>query len=334
MATPRSILDKVGKDLHNVPDHPIEIVKNKIIEYFMSQDAEFKVFDKLPHIVNVADNFDALLIPLDHPSRSKHDTYYIDDEHCLRTHTSAHQRELLEAGERKFLVPGSVYRKDEVNRTHYPVFHQIEGVYCAEDATIDHLKATLAGLCKHLFPDNEMQFADDYFPFTHPSFEANVKFGDTWLEILGCGMIQPKIFNGPSWAFGIGLERIAMIMFGIPDIRYFWTQDQKFLSQFKNGQDTKFKEYSRLEQVIRDISFWQKEGWNENEFMEIVRSDLVSDVRCIDTYRRGERISTVYRVTYQPIDSNMTNPAEFDRLVDEIHNGMLTNVRKLPLMLR
>ena len=121
-----SIQAKIGRNLHNQKNHPLEIIKSKIYEFF-SED--FGKFDDFNPIVNIEDNFDKLLIEKDHPSRGMSDTYYVDENKVLRTHTSAHQNELMESGHRKFLVTGDVYRKDEIDSSHYPVFHQMEGVW-------------------------------------------------------------------------------------------------------------------------------------------------------------------------------------------------------------
>jgi phenylalanyl-tRNA synthetase alpha chain len=123
-----SIEAKIGRNLHNKKNHPIEIIKRKIYEYFNELDGyDFAKFDDLPPYVNVSDNFDKLLIPKDHPARSRSDTYYINKDTVLRTQTSAHQNELLAQGHQNFLVTGDVYRKDEIDKSHYPVFHQMEG---------------------------------------------------------------------------------------------------------------------------------------------------------------------------------------------------------------
>jgi len=136
------------------------------------------MFDNLSPIVDVSDNFDKLLIPKNHPARSKSDTYYITDEKVLRTQISAHQNELLEKGYKSFLVTGDVYRKDEINTTHYPIFHQMELLTLIED-DIDpekELKNLLSGLVEYLFPNCKYKYNDDYFPFTNPSYEIEVEY--------------------------------------------------------------------------------------------------------------------------------------------------------------
>lgn len=344
MNIPPSILNKIGIDLHNRPAHPLCIVKQLVFNYFQG----YQKFDTLSPKVSVTANFDSLLIPPNHPARSQSDTYYLDATTVLRTHTSAHQAELLQAGHRKFLVAGDVYRKDEIDRTHYPVFHQIEGVCITEPATLQveaDLKQTLAGLVTHLFPDKEYRFNPDYFPFTHPSFELEVKFGDRWLEILGCGVIQPAILrnaqcDGASgWAFGLGIERIAMLLFDIPDIRYFWVDHPKFLSQFSSGTIVKFVPYSLLAPTYRDISFWiltnqihDDQTWiRENDFLSVIRDvagNMVQQVALFDTFQhpKTHRYSRAYRITYEEIDPDVTDPSEFTTRVNSRHTQILAAI--------
>jgi len=162
-----------------------------------------------------------------------------------------------------FLVVGDVYRKDEINRSHYPVFHQMEGVGMVPDGKdpSKELIRVLNGLVEYLFPGCEYRVNSDYFPFTDPSFEYEVKFNGEWLEILGCGEIHSKILennklNKKGWAFGLGLERLAMILFGIQDIRLFWSTDNKFLDQFSEGKMTTFVPFSNVDPMILDVSFW------------------------------------------------------------------------------
>jgi phenylalanyl-tRNA synthetase alpha chain len=256
---PQNILDKVGRNLYKIENHPISIIKNMIYTYFDDYDK----LDDMSPIVSTHDNFDVLLIKEDHPSRSVHDTYYINSKTVLRTQTTAHQREnLLNNRNKKVLMFGDVYRKDEINCTHFPVFHQVDG-YCLLDVDVDaelELRKTLSGLVEYLFPGCEYRYNVDSFPFTIKSLEVEVKFNDQWMEILGCGVIHPQILEETGhingFAFGLGIERLAMILFKITDIRKFWCNDDKFLSQFKENQITEFKPYSVLDVLSKDISFF------------------------------------------------------------------------------
>lgn len=323
------ISSKIGKNLHNKTNHPIEIIKRKIYDYF-GQD--FKKFDTMNPVVKIEDNFDKLLIPKDHPARSMSDTYYHDEHHVLRTHTSAHQNELLTAGNKKFLATGDVYRKDDIDASHYPVFHQMEGVCVMEDgqdAKVE-LKKILSGLIDVLFPGCEYRFNEDYFPFTHPSFEVEVMFQGKWLEVLGCGIVQPKILENcglgdkTAWAFGLGLERLAMILFKIPDIRYFWSDDERFISQFTTGEIIEFKAYSSYPPVTRDIAFWTDNNFAHNNFCEIVREtggDLVENVSIVDEFVHPKtgKASKCYRMVYRSNDRTLTSE-EVNEIQDAVKN--------------
>lgn len=358
---PHKIFYKINKELHLSPNHPICIIKDLIYAFFDEQYPGFKKFDEQEQVVTVEDNFDKLLIPADHPARSLSDTYYIDETHVLRTHTSAHQNELLSKGYEKFLVTGDVFRKDEVDATHYPVFHQMEGVCLMKDGKDPEveLKKVLTGLVETLFPGCDYDLHGDYFPFTDPSFEVEVDYNGKLIEILGCGVIQTKIlencgFEGRTgWAFGLGLERLAMILFEIPDIRYFWTTDDKFLSQFKQGEITKFKPYSQLDPRFKDVSFWinseefipDPEGsgklvWSKaNNFYELCRDvcgDFLAEVILHDEFRHPDtgRYSHCYRLKYQPVDTSMKDPGQFNMLVNGYHNLIGKGIPELGVELR
>ena len=289
-------------------------------------------------------NFDEVLVPVDHISRSSNDTYYVNAETVLRCHTSAHQAEMLRSGETAFLVTGDVYRRDSIDSTHYPVFHQMEGVRVfskeeweaagATDGAVyaeTELKAALEGLARHLFGDVEMRWIDAYFPFTEPSFELEIFFKGEWLEVLGCGVMEQAILNkaglqeNKAWAFGLGLERLAMVLFNIPDIRLFWTADQRFLKQFRQGDmTTKFKPFSKFPPCYKDMAFWLSDSFTENNLCEVVRGvagDLVEEVKLIDdfTHPKTGRTSNCFRIAYRSMERSLTD--------DEI-NGLQEEVRK------
>jgi len=354
---PASIADKIGRNLHLQPSHPINLTKKKIESYFRENCKEdnFSFHDNFPPQVSIEDNFDKLLIPKDHPSRKPSDTFYLDDKRVLRTHTSAHQSILMSRGERFFLVTGDVYRKDTVDATHYPVFHQIEGVWIpprddwnqypviAPEFEIRkevqyHLHETLEGLAHHLFGDDiKCRWSDDYFPFTDPSWELEILFNGKWLEVLGCGLIQKQILvncgmpSSIGWAFGLGLERLAMILYKIPDIRLFWSEDPRFLDQFaQNGQDKDeitFVSYSKHPPVYKDISFWIGGKYHENDFHQLIRDvagDLIEEVKLIDefTHPKHEKTNHTYRITYRSMDRSLTNE-EINQLQEQIRSKVL-----------
>eukprot|EP00472_Partenskyella_glossopodia_P008341 CAMPEP_0197539972 /NCGR_PEP_ID=MMETSP1318-20131121/64359_1 /TAXON_ID=552666 /ORGANISM="Partenskyella glossopodia, Strain RCC365" /LENGTH=465 /DNA_ID=CAMNT_0043098835 /DNA_START=60 /DNA_END=1457 /DNA_ORIENTATION=+ len=329
-----SIAEKVGAQLHLQQDHPLNIIKKKIEAYFDSMSGDnhkFKSFDDLDAYVSTQACFDDVLVPPDHVSRKISDTFYKSPTEVLRTHTSAHQTELLRKGERAFLVTGDCFRRDEIDASHYPVFHQMEGVKVFDpkdtpnlsvDMVVEDLKKHLEGMVKVIFGEVEMRWVDAYFPFTHHSMELEVFFNGDWLEVLGCGVMQEKILEssgiGPgkgehmAWAFGMGLERLAMVLFEIPDIRLFWSKDARFLTQFEDGKITKFKPFSKYPPCYKDVSFWLPEKFEENDVFAMVRDeagDLVEGVELIDqfTHPKTNRESRCYRINYRSMERSLTN---------------------------
>ena len=289
---PASIIQKIDKKLHLKKHHPLNIIKTIIEEYcnkYASDNGQnsFVIYDNISPIVTTKQCFDDLLVASDHVSRSSSDTYYLNDGSLLRTHTSAHQSQFIRSGVESFLCTGDVYRRDEIDASHYPAFHQMEGVRIfnfKESISVNDAKAIiekdlkniLTGLAKHLFgKDCEMRWKNDYFPFTTPSFELEVKFNGAWLEVLGCGVIHDQVMvncnksNKYGWAFGLGLERLAMILFSIPDIRLFWSDDDRFSSQFKSNKIIKFQPYSKFPLCYKDVSFWlPSDGLHINDVYE------------------------------------------------------------------
>ncbi|XP_058737587.1 phenylalanine--tRNA ligase, chloroplastic/mitochondrial-like [Vicia villosa] len=341
---PDNIFSKLGMQLHRRDQHPLGILKNAIYEYFdTNYSNKFNKFDDLCPIVTLKQNFDDVLVPEDHVSRSYNDTYYIDPQTVLRCHTSAHQAELLRDGYTHFLVTGDVYRRDSIDSTHYPVFHQMEGfrVFVPDeweasgmDATsfaAAELKKCLEGLARVLFGDVEMRWIDTYFPFTNPSFELEIYFKEKWLEVLGCGVTEQEILkrngvsNNVAWAFGLGLERLAMVLFDIPDIRLFWSNDERFTSQFSKGQlGVKFKPFSKYPPCYKDISFWINESFTENNLCEVVRGvagDLAEEVQLIDNFTNKKGMTShCYRIAYRSMERSLT---------DEEINDLQWKVREL-----
>ena len=352
------IANLVGRDLHRREKHPLYIIRQRIEQYFASLPTEFEIFDGEDPVVTPTQCFDDLLIPPEHPGRAKSDTYYITDEALLRTHTSAHQSEHLRAGSTAFLCTGDVYRRDEIDASHFPAFHQMEGVKLFDSALVGgayasteewlasegcaliaaDLKATLEGMVDVVFADPTLQkrWRDDYFPFTEPSFELDVFYNGEWMEVLGCGVVHTEVLSrcGMSdrhgWAFGLGLERLAMVLFSIPDIRLFWTEDPRFHKQFEKGEVVQFKSYSKYPPCYKDIAFWLPEGFSENDFFEVARSvagDLVERVESIDsfTHPKTGRSSSCFRVTYRSMDRSLTD-IEINALQDELRNTAATQL--------
>ena len=221
--------------------HPVSSTLNEIEKIFLN--AGFLVEDG-PEIEDEYHNFTALNIPENHPARAMHDTFYFNAQYLLRTHTSPIQiRSMEQYGVPiRVIAPGKVYRRDS-DITHTPMFHQIEGLVIDKDINFTHLKGILHDFINTFFEDEmKVRFRPSYFPFTEPSAEVDLLSKDNqWHEILGCGMVHPKvltnlgidneIFNG--YAFGMGVERLAMLKYGINDIRLFYENDLNFLNQFK-----------------------------------------------------------------------------------------------------
>jgi phenylalanyl-tRNA synthetase alpha chain len=303
--------------------------------YFKSVDSDMVFYDREDPIVNTVENFDNLRLPPGHPGRSPSDTYYVNKDTVLRTHTSAHQCKHMAEYPKvtSFLCAGDVYRRDEIDASHYPVFHQCEGVrlFDAEKVSEEEIKAdlkkVLEGLVAHLFAikndGKSMQWRDDYFPFTEPSFEMDVFYEDDWLEVLGCGVIHEEVLQNAGldpkkvqgWAFGIGLERIAMILFGINDIRLFWSDDERFSKQFDENafaDKVKFKPFSKYPPVKKDISMWIPEDFVDNDLFEMIRDeggDQVEKVELIDEFtnkKTGKR-SKAFRVIWRDMSRTLTN---------------------------
>ena len=240
MSKPKEIfLPSLDREIGAV--HPINQVKFELVKLLTSFG--FEVAEG-PEIESEEYNFDMLNIPATHPAREMHDTFYVDGmKSVLRTHTSPVQvRCMLEKqGPMAFVSPGKVYRKDD-DATHLPMFHQIEGIFIDENVSFAHLKDLIYKICHSLFGEEaKLRFRPSYFPFTEPSAEVDVLFGDKWLEILGCGVVNPKVLENckidskkySGLAFGLGIERIAMLKYEVNDIRDFYKSNLDFLRQFK-----------------------------------------------------------------------------------------------------
>ena len=334
-----AIETKRSLKLHNNDQHPVGQMKRKIQACF----PEYEIYDDLSEVVTLSQNFDSLLFPADHPARSATDTYYVDAGRVLRTHTSAHQNDLLRAGNKRFLVTGDVYRKDTIDRTHYPVFHQMEGVKLlpAGSDALQDLKDTLRGLLDELFPGRPCRFLDDYFPFTEPSIQAEVWYNEDWVEVLGAGVIHTQILRncgieGTGWAFGLGIDRLLLSYCSVPDIRYLWLDDERFLGQFDGGLAT-FQPYSKYPPVRKDVSFWvegyeeNEEGlWNRhNDFCELAREtggDLIEEISLVDRYARDQRVSLMYRIVYRSYDRTLAH-GEVNRIQEHIRKELSRRMR-------
>jgi phenylalanyl-tRNA synthetase alpha chain len=236
--------------------HPIRIVRNQIIDTF--KRIGFTVYEG-PEIEDDWHNFTALNTPADHPARDMQDTFFVteDKQNLLRTHTSSAQIRALQQGTLplRIITPGRVYRNETISARAHSTFHQIEGLYVDENVSFADLKQCIYYFAKELFESENVRFRPSFFPFTEPSAEMDISCfickqkgcrickGSGWVEIGGCGMVDPNVlknnqidtekYNG--FAFGMGIERICMLLYQVNDIRHFWNNDIRFLSQFKHN---------------------------------------------------------------------------------------------------
>ena len=393
------MIDATVRKLHLQKDHPVSITRQIIESNFPAPT--YRYHNDLNPVVSTHQNFDSLGFPQNHPGRALSDTYYLNQTTLLRTHTSAHQADTFHANESEgYLISADVYRRDAIDRSHYPVFHQMEGARSWDRETVPngdiaaavtqdleglpehgivvedpnpphhetrnpvqgehHSTAEAEAIGKHLkrslelmvvnvfsrakaaaikadpeFVDEplRMRWVEAYFPFTSPSWELEVYYAGDWLEVLGCGVVKQEIFakagvsSRLGWAFGIGIDRIAMLLFKIPDIRLFWSKDERFLSQFTGVSDDpnslrRFVAFSKHPPCPKDVSFWirpassaggnAKGNFHENDVMELVRNiagDNVEDVRLFDEFthpKTGLR-SVAYRIIYRSLERTLTN---------------------------
>ncbi len=331
-------------DLSREESGPLRELINRIVEL-----KQFDGFDiiQIPEIVPASESFDLFNFPPDHPARSKSDTYYVDGANILRTHTTVMwyyyflqdevKQKIAENKPLGVLSYGKVYRKDEIDRRHMNIFHQVDGLYLhpTSERTItqDDLKEVLANVVKAAFgPDIKYRFNDDNFPYTHSSLEMEVDKDGQWVEVLGAGLVQPGVlekldvdpnqYNG--WAFGFGLERLAIISMELPDIRLLWSQDERVQKQLKLGQ--KFVEVSKYPPIVRDISFIVDKSFEPNNYFDLIRDvggDLVEEVQLLDKYENAEKfgadkVSYTYRITYRSTERTLES-SEVDPLQDEVY---------------
>jgi phenylalanyl-tRNA synthetase alpha chain len=234
--------------------HPITLIKNRIIDIFSKVGFELS---EGPEIEDDWHNFTALNLPQHHPARDMQDTFFIQQnpDILLRTHTSSVQVRYLEDNQPplKIISPGRVYRNEAISSRSHCIFHQVEGIYVDENVSFSDLKQMILYFTKSMFGKSKLRFRPSFFPFTEPSAEVDVYWGletetdyritkgTGWLEIMGCGMVDPNVLENcnidsekyTGYAFGLGIERIAMLIYQIPDIRLFFENDVRFLNQFK-----------------------------------------------------------------------------------------------------
>lgn len=330
-------------DLSRTPGSPLKEIVDRA-----SKTESLKGFDviEIPEIVPTHITFDLFNMPPGHPARSRSDTYYVDEDHILRTHDTVMWYYYLNHPEIKEKIKnneplgvicyGKQYRKDEIDRHHMNVFHQFGGLYLVPDdqkiVPPEELKGVLTEIAQSIFgKDVKNRFNDDNFPYTEPSFEMEIEKGGQWLEMLGSGMPRKSVlvnfgltgYNG--WAFGFGLERLAIVSMELPDIRLLWSQDERVKKQLKLGN--KFKEVSKYPQITRDISFVVSKEFIPNNYFDLIRDlggDLVEQVELLDKYENAEKfgenkISYTYRIVYRSNERTLTTQ-EIDPIQSKIYN--------------
>ncbi len=328
-------------DLSRTPGSPLKEIVDRA-----SKVKSLEGFDiiEIPEIVSTHVLFDLFNMPEGHPARSKSDTYYIDDNHVLRTHDTVfwyyylNDETIKKRIENKetlgVLCYGKVYRKDEIDRKHMNVFHQFGGLYIGPDdkvkITPDDLKNTLSEVAKSIFGDVNFRFYDHNFPYTDPSFEMEAEINGQWMEMLGSGMARKSVLANfgltgyHGWAFGFGLERLAMASMDLPDIRLLWSEDERVKKQLKLGQ--KFREVSKYPAITRDISFVVKKDFVPNNYFDLIRDlggDLVEEVKLLDHYDDSKKFgddktSYTYRIIYRSNERTLTTE-EIDPIQDKIY---------------
>ena len=299
---------------------------------------------QIPEIIPTTILFDLFNMPPGHPARSKSDTYYIGDDYVLRTHDTVFWYYYLNHPEIKKRIKnketlgvicyGKVYRKDEIDRSHMNVFHQFGGLYIGPDdkktITPDDLKNTLSEVARSIFGDVNFRFYDHNFPYTDPSFEMEAEINGQWIEMLGSGMARKSVLANfgltgyHGWAFGFGLERLAMASMSLPDIRLLWSEDPRIKRQLKLGQN--YVPVSKYPPITRDISFVVQSDFVPNNYFDLIRDsggDLVEEVKLIDKYENAEKFgigkpSYAYRIIFRSNDRTLVT-SEVDEIMSKIY---------------
>lgn len=343
-------------DLSREEGSPIFELAKRIINL-----PDLKDFDviKVPEIVPVHESFDLFNFPPEHPARSRSDTYYINNENILRTHTTImwyyylglpEIKEKISRGEPLGVLSyGKVYRKDEIDRRHMNVFHQMDGLYICrreeKEIGVPELQNILVKIAQAIYGVNiKYRFNKDTFPYTDPSLEMEIELNSRWVEVLGSGVahskvldalgVDSKIYNG--WAFGFGLERLAILSMDLPDIRLLWSEDERVKRQLKLGQT--FKEVSKFPPITRDISFVVNSDFMPNNYFDLIRDiggDLVEEVSLMDKYENAEKFGAgktsytyhiVYRSNERTLQIEEINPIQ-EKLVEETKKQFGAEVR-------
>ena len=343
-------------DLSRMPGSPIYELVQRIINLKVFTD--FDII-QVPEIVPADVSFDLFDFPKDHPARSQSDTYYLDDHNILRTHTTimwyyylredASRKKVEKGLPVRSLSYGKVYRKDEIDRHHMNVFHQMDGWFLCKRKekviTSLDLQNVLIEIAKAVFgKDVKYRFNEDKFPYTDPSLEMEIEKNGKWVEVLGSGIVKRKVFKNlgvdpnlyNGWAFGFGLERLAIISMELPDIRLLWSEDERVKKQLRLGN--KFKEVSKFPPITRDISFVVDKNFIPNNYFDLIRDlgrDLIEEVKLLDKYENAEKfgqgkISYTYRIVYRSnertLETGEINPIQ-DKIYQETKNQFKAEIR-------
>ncbi len=306
---------------------------------------------QIPEIIPTDILFDLFNMPPSHPARSKSDTYYVDEQNVLRTHDTVFWYYYLNQAEIKAKIKnsesfgaichGKVYRKDEIDRRHMNVFHQMGGLYLVPDngtekVTPEDLKKVLSEIAKSIFGDQvEFRFYDHQFPYTDPSFEMEALINGQWIEMLGSGMPRKSVLENfgltgyHGWAFGFGLERLAIASMELPDIRLLWSGDERVKKQLKLGN--KYREVSKYPAITRDISFIVPNTFSPNDYFDLIRElggDLIEEVTLLDKFENQEKfgadkISYTYRIIYRSTEKTLTTDE-----IEPIQNKITEETKK------
>ncbi len=333
-------------DLSRTPGSPLEEIVRKA-----KKVSSLKDFDniKIPEIVPTNILFDLFNMPEGHPARSQSDTYYVNENNVLRTHYTVcwyyylNHPDIKKRIEKKEVLGaicyGKVYRKDEIDANHMNVFHQFGGWLIAPDEkktiTPEDLKKALTEIATSIFGNINFRFYDHNFPYTDPSFEMEAEINGQWIEMLGSGMVRKTVLSNlglkgyHGWAFGFGLERLAIASMQLPDIRLLWSNDERVKKQLKLGH--KFIEVSKYPPIIRDISFIVKNNFIPNDYFDFVREsapDMIEEVGLLDKYENAEKfgigkISYAYRITYRSLERTLTAEE-----IDKIHKKLEIDTAK------
>ncbi len=340
-------------DLSRTPSSPLY----EVVQLALSAKS-LDGFDivKIPEIVPASITFDLFNMPAGHPARSKSDTYYATETDILRTHdtvmwhyylTLPEIQEKLKKGESFGVICyGKVYRKDEIDSRHMNVFHQFGGLYLTPMQGDDKvkiglewqekLKEALTDISHTLFGKNvKNRFNKDTFPYTDPSMEMEIEKDGKWIEMLGCGVPRESVLanfgvkNYTGWAFGFGLERLAIVGMQLPDIRLLWSTDERVKKQLKLG--TIYKDVSKFPPITRDISFIVKKDFVPNNYFDLIRDiggDLVEEVSLLDKYENdakfgADKISYAYHIVYRSIERTLKTEE-----IDLLQNRIIEETKK------